>query len=64
MFEQKRVGTFAYILFAVIAGTSMASARELDVDWKFYGGASPADDGYNVCFYEASVLSQTIESLV
>ena len=29
------------------------SARDLDVDWKLYGGATPADEGYNVCFYDA-----------
>jgi len=52
MSEQKRVGTLACILFVVIAGAS-AAARELDVDWKFYGGATPPDDGYNVCFYDA-----------
>ncbi len=54
MFEQKRVGTLAFILFAVIASTSAASAGALDVDWKFYGGASLADDVYDLCFYDAS----------
>jgi hypothetical protein len=54
MSKRKRVGTLACILFIVIAGVAAASARELDVDWKFYGGASLTDDEHNVCFYDAS----------
>jgi hypothetical protein len=54
MSEQNCVGILACILFAVIAGASAALPQELVVDWKFYGGASLPNDGYNVCFYDAS----------
>jgi hypothetical protein len=54
MSEQKRVGTLAFILYTFIAGAAAVSPRELDVDWKFYGGASLTDKKHNVCFYDAS----------
>ncbi len=54
MSEWKRLGTLGYTLFAVIAGAWAASARELSVDWKFYGGATFGRNDYNICFYDAS----------
>ena len=54
MSKRNRIATLAYILFAIIAGASAGSAREIGVDWKFYGSASLPDDGHNVCFYDAS----------
>ncbi|MGH6935262.1 MAG: hypothetical protein ACRED2_03595, partial [Methylocella sp.] len=52
MSKQKHVGALACLLFAVVAGVSAALARELEVDWKLYGGVS-TDDGHTECFYDA-----------
>jgi hypothetical protein len=49
--SMKLVATLAYILFCAVC-TSALSAQELNIDWKFYGGAS-VDRDHSRCFYDA-----------
>jgi hypothetical protein len=49
----KSVGIFVFTFFIVI-GASVGLALALDVDWKFYGGATLDDGVFHQCFYDAN----------